>query len=189
MGYNHEYLQFVSDNIFFDEERGNLFDIYVQEFYRRTDNLVNEVTFSPEKYISEIMKDTYLRCIFLHIALEWIHVHAHTMRAWKYERNEVAMRRILEIVDMPEFQKWYAMYFTNSDYSYIGKRKGTFPPSYEGMAKCFCLHAATMHRTLMQTFTGFLFCFINQYNGEEAKGITRKMSAQYGEYWYSLPFV
>ena len=47
----------------------------------------------------------------------------------------------------------------------------------------------TMHRTLMQTFSGFLFHAIHLLDNENARRIDEQMTDLHDECWYYCPFV
>lgn len=175
---NQEFLEYVNTTPFFNDETKVRFDKEIEVFFKHCENLVNPFGFDPRPVVEELMKDAYLRCLFLHIALEWIHFHTDSL-VYMDDRNRIAIRLIGEFSQTEDFPKIYEMYFSEDD------RENA---SFAGVARYFLFLASRMHRTLMQSFTGFLFCFFANYPSFFDNS-NREMEEKYGEKWWSLPLI
>ena len=128
--------------------------------------MVNDYRFNAGKVVEEIKKDKHRIEMMDRIAMQFIHYWGAEAEEWRTEdRNRVAVERCREIADLSEFP------YSNED----------------EYAKEFVEQMKEMHPTLMQTFSGFIFRFIDEHDAMSWKYISAKMSYDHGDKWYCLP--
>ena len=154
--------------MFYNDELQIFYPQKEDDFFNYWNEKVNSDAFQPEEVTNAILPDPDLRCLYLHMALEWIRFHSERSVS-ENEDNKTAMRRIRRIAEMKEYQNLYSLYFDAET-------------GYSKAADYFCQKAPSMNRKAMQTMTSFLFCVLANTNAE----INPEMEEEYGQKWWSM---
>ena len=131
---------------------------------------VNSLTFSPQSLVEKICGDGLMKQGMRCLALNWVSfVSWNRGILYPDGRNEDAVSRC-------EYLMSHCM-LGQSNLSDVWKK--------------LLLPMKTMHRTLMQSFTSAVFCFIAMCSGEDKEmgSINKVMVAKYGDDWWALPYV
>lgn len=142
----------------------------MEELYKAADLMVNSFSFNPEKLTEEIVDDVHRRAVMEMIAVHFIRFWGEEAEEWLVDaRNEKAVEYCKKISETQEF-KSICSNLKNEEAGAIASE--------------FVHKTRQMHRTLMQSFAGFIFCFIAHCDGDW-KTISDKMPSE----WYKLPFI
>lgn len=145
------------------------------ELSRLIESMVNNFGFHEDDVLQALLLDDAGKNNLTELSVRWI-AYWGKQPEYRFDgRNEVAGRICREIVGFESFED------LSSD---IGDN---FTDLIETRHKYGSL--ATMHRTLMQTFSGLLFHAIHLLNDENTRRIDQQMMEQHDEYWYDCPFI
>ena len=139
------------------------------------ESMVNNFGFHEDAVLQDLLCDDTGKKNLMELSVRWISYWGKQPEYRFDGRNEVAGHICREIVGFESFED------LSSD---IGDN---FTDLIETRHKYGSL--ATMHRTLMQTFSGFVFHAIHLIDNENARRIDEQMTDLHDEYWYCCPFV
>ena len=139
-------------------------------FANKMENAVNSFGFPKKQVCDLIFQNENSIRHFLDISLGWIQ-DLTERKEWQYDgRNEASVKLAREIMNGVE---------------------NIFEPL--DSAKIFVREANKWHRTLQQTFSGLVFCFLDKIKiSEELEEISKninKIKEKYGDKWYGLPMI
>ena len=149
-------------------ERNNM-----SELSSLIDSVSNNTLFPEDELLSEIFVDETGKKNLFELAVNWISYWGSLPENRYYGmQNEYSGRVCIEIVKN-------------------GLLKGLDGSKYDGLIELKRKYGSLqiMHRTLMQTFSGFLFHAIHLLDNENARRIDEQMTDLHDEYWYCCPFV
>ena len=148
-------------------------DNNLSELSSLIDSVSNNTLFPEDELLSEILSDENGKRNILCLSVYWISYWGSIPENRYYGmQNEYSGRICVEIVNNSLLE---------------GFDVSMFDGLIETRRKYGSLQ--TMHRTLMQTFSGFLFHAIHLIDDEKTRRIDEQMTDLHDEYWYCCPFV
>lgn len=147
---------------------------------------VNNLFFPCETIVEELLNDDVARKRFLHIALQWIRSRAEDFNHGFYDgRDEASAKISSELLNSCYIQKKLKYEGASAEFAkrlVYGSRKTGFG---DDLVLC------RMHRTLKQTFSSLVFCFLNclETGNADLEAILEQMRDRYGKHWYQCPFI
>ena len=148
-------------------------DSDMQELSHLIETVSNNILFPEDELLSEILSDENGKRNILCLSVYWISYWGSIPENRYYGmQNEYSGRICVEIVNNSLLE---------------GFDVSMFDGLIETRRKYGSLQ--TMHRTLMQTFSGFLFHAIHLIDDEKARRIDQMMTDLHDECWYYCPFV
>lgn len=169
--------------LYFDDERKILFKKDIDALADEAERMVNVISFDQKKAAEEAERGLLERTLMNTLMITWVKTFSDPSYT-PDGRNEQAVSMIRDIAEMEAFKDLANFFFGGIEYD-------ENDPSHYEVGMYFAERGKRMHKTLMQSFTGFLFSWIK----EHAKGdrwhanINDAMSEKYGENWDVLAFI
>lgn len=161
--------------MYYDDEKKVLYRDKVNDLFKVWEAKVNSLSYNPEKDVLGICSNEDNKCLYTHLALEWVNFHIVNTVSID-GRNAYAMRMIRMVADTKEYQDLYSGYFSKANTESTG---------YNLVAFQFCKNAPRMHRTLMQSLTSFMLCIL----ANVSEKLDTVMCENTCEDWWKLPLV
>lgn len=138
-------------------------------------DMVNTLSFKPEKFVEAVLTDSLSRETFLQIALLWIDKMSNTKEFDK--RNEYSIevsKKIAELENVKSAIAFYRKMFTDENLKDFNFSKCTSVDSFFKTAvrvRCpipviVVEYMSREHRTIQQTFSSLVFYFLLKSGGE-----------------------
>lgn len=156
--------------ILFNDEQKIFYPEEVRGLFNDLEKEVNLFSFDAKSKTDNL--DTYERCLWMHIALEWIHYHTSHL-VFEDLRNQLAMEKIRYLSKLPSYQRMYSFYFIGDD-----------EPGFEKVAVEFCKCSNGLHRTLMQSMSSFFFCVLDKTCPDIHSDMIEECDS-----WWMLPLI
>lgn len=143
-------------------------------FFTSIERYCNNLVYSPDKTAKKLLEDDKLADNAKVLALAWISYvrggNEGNRGVGTDARNAFSVNRCVKICDeFPDVSR------------YINDR-----PVFKRLLSPM----RSMHKTLMQSFTGTMLSIIHFCNNSErTKAIDAFMTNEYGPYWYECPFI
>lgn len=142
--------------------------------YKKAQAMVNSYAFYPDATAEHIAKSSDLASVMWLISLHFIKYWGEEAEEWRIDdRNAAAHKVCKAVLHLGSFQELNDL---------IGK---LYSKKDVAFAEKFIEHTKDMHKTLLQTFAGLVFGFINQ----SAPATAAEMTDLYGPNWFRMPLV
>ena len=160
----------------------NLEEGFFAELAKETSSMVNNFSFVPEHVVAQLDRNPAAQCLALAMAYVWVR-HWGGVPEYMFDGRNEASRRLCREIGGTEAFRMLGEVLASMDGKKLEVAETIYTTRYYGET------LYTMHKTLMQTYTGFMLCVFDKDESQETGNVVAPMREKYGEKWYRLPLV